>query len=304
MITLDDLLRRLQEVTGHAPKKTGDQFIAHCPVHEADGQPHRPSLKIKQGNKALLLHCFGGCSVEDICGGLGIKVADLFYDDGDGAGKPAPKATPPKTGPAAADAAPKDNGGASGRIVAEYDYCDENGVLLFQVVRLEGKRFFQRRPDPERPGQWLSNLDGTPRPLYRLQEVKAAPPTAMIFIAEGEKDCDYLVALGFVATCNSGGAMKWHTLSDDSALYGRRVAIIADKDTVGRRHAQDVARRLSGKVREIKIVEMPDGAKDASDWLDSLDGKEAEELCAALLNMAETAPAWTPETAPPEPVTI
>jgi hypothetical protein len=26
----------------------------------------------------ILLHCFGGCSVDDVCGALGVGVADLF----------------------------------------------------------------------------------------------------------------------------------------------------------------------------------------------------------------------------------
>src|SRR4051794_14313582 len=39
------------------------------------------------------------------------------------------------------------------RIVAAYDYPDENGELLFQVVRLEPKDFRQRRPDGR--GGWI-----------------------------------------------------------------------------------------------------------------------------------------------------
>jgi hypothetical protein len=33
------------------------------------------------------------------------------------------------------------------RVVCRYDYTDENGTLLYQVERLEPKRFRQRRPE-------------------------------------------------------------------------------------------------------------------------------------------------------------
>ena len=34
-----------------------------------------------------------------------------------------------------------------------YDYTDENGYLLYQIVRLEPKRFLQRYPDGG--GGWI-----------------------------------------------------------------------------------------------------------------------------------------------------
>jgi putative DNA primase/helicase len=39
-----------------------------------------------------------------------------------------------------------------GKEVAAYDYHDENGKLLYQVVRFEPKDFRQRRPN----GEWFS----------------------------------------------------------------------------------------------------------------------------------------------------
>jgi 5S rRNA maturation endonuclease (ribonuclease M5) len=123
---------------------------------------------------------------------------------------------------------------------------------------------------------------------------------AWVFVVEGEKDADNLAALGLIATTNPGGAGKWKNLTDDSALHGRRVAVIPDKDRAGLAHAQDVAARLHGKAAVVKVIDLPDGevdgrpVKDISDWVEWLDGKTAEELAAALVNMAEDAPAWTP----------
>lgn len=62
----------------HARKIGKDTWVALCPAH-----PDRhPSLTIKVGRKVpIVLKCqSNGCSVDDICGALGIKVTDLFYD--------------------------------------------------------------------------------------------------------------------------------------------------------------------------------------------------------------------------------
>jgi len=88
--------------------------------------------------------------------------------------------------------------------VAAYDYRDETGALLFQVLRYQPKDFRQRRPDGK--GGWLRNLDGVRRVPYRLPEILAADSSRIVLVSEGEKDCERLEALGLVATTNSGGA--------------------------------------------------------------------------------------------------
>lgn len=123
--------------------------------------------------------------------------------------------------------------------------------------------------------------------LYRLPELLVASPDDWIIIAEGEKDVDRLALVGLIATCNPGGAGKWSKLSDDSALHNRRVAIIADEDEAGRKHAADVAMRLQNRAREIRTLELPGPGKDASDWFDS--GGTVEELT-RLVETARAAP--------------
>jgi hypothetical protein len=159
-----------------------------------------------------------------------------------------------------------------GPIVATYDYRDAAGTLLFQACRHEpgeaGKKksFSQRRPDPDRAGAWIGNLAGVPRVLYRLPELLAAPGRA-VFVCEGEKDVDALAGLGLVATCNPLGAGKWEQGYTD-ALSGRHVVIIADKDDVGRKHAETVKAALAGTAASTVVLEMPgEQVKDSSDWL-------------------------------------
>ena len=134
-----------------------------------------------------------------------------------------------------------------------------------------------------------------PAGLYRLPQLLAADPGQWAFVVEGEKDTDNLTAAGLTATCNPMGAGKWSKLSDDSALHGRKVCIVADKDATGRNHARQVAAALHGKAAELKILELPGDGKDASDYLAA--GGTAD----ALLQLVESAAPYTPQDVVDEP---
>lgn len=55
----------------------GDGYVAKCPAHE----DRSPSLSVKLCDDGrILLHCFAGCDVEEVCGALGLKLADLMPD--------------------------------------------------------------------------------------------------------------------------------------------------------------------------------------------------------------------------------
>jgi hypothetical protein len=243
-------------------RKTGGGWQARCPAHE----DRQASLSISTGDDGrLLLHCHAGCTVEAVVGKLGLTMRDLM-PSGNGSGKHAGSSKP--------------------EIVATYDYRDEQGDLLYQVVRYDPKDFRQRKPKPG--GGWEWKIGNVRRVLYRLPQLLAAVLTAIVFIVEGEKDVDNLVKRGLVATCNAGGAdsgkgEKW--LRDFAQFFrGRRVAILPDKDGPGRKHAQWVLSTLQGTAAEIKVVELPGDGKDATDWLDA--GGTVEEL----LRLVEAAP--------------
>lgn len=54
-----------------------NNWIACCPAHD----DKQPSLAIKDaGNGMILLHCFAGCSLSDICSALNIEISDLMPD--------------------------------------------------------------------------------------------------------------------------------------------------------------------------------------------------------------------------------
>lgn len=160
-----------------------------------------------------------------------------------------------------------------GEIEETYDYTDESGVLLFQVVRLRklnGEKDFRQRRPGARSGEWTWSLGRTRRVPYRLPALTAADSSTWVHVVEGEKDADRLVAEGLVATTNLGGAGKWRP--EYSAYFrGRRVAILRDNDEAGLRRAQHVSRELSPVAAEVRIVELDDVPPkgDVSDWLDA-----------------------------------
>lgn len=68
---IDVLLSRLEKV-----KKTGSsRWIACCPAHD----DRSPSLAVRElDDGRLLLHCFGGCDVQQIVAAIGLDISDLF----------------------------------------------------------------------------------------------------------------------------------------------------------------------------------------------------------------------------------
>ena len=84
-----------------------------------------------------------------------------------------------------------------------------------------------------------------------------------VLVCEGEKDCETARALGIVATCNAGGAGKWREEYSEH-LRGKQIAIIADADEPGRKHARQVADSLSGKAEFVKVLEFAQ-AKDLNE---------------------------------------
>src|SRR5713226_5221074 len=210
--------------------------------------------KSRERDGRILLHCHAGCSTEEVLAALMIDVRDLFEDANRGR-----------------------------RLIAEYDYCDEKGELLFQVVRFEPKDFRQRRPDGN--GGWTWKLNDVRRVLYHLPDLISAHS---VIVCEGEKDCETARAMGLIATCNPHGAGKWRSEYVES-LRGKRVSVIADADEPGRKHARQMGASLYGKVESLKVMELP-GAKDLTVWVERGGTRDA------LIDLIQNAPEWKPQT--------
>jgi hypothetical protein len=167
-------------------------------------------------------------------------------------------------------------------VVRIYDYVDEAGALLFQVLRWGPKKTFsQQQPGPDKGGikrgpDGKPTMQGARYVPYHLDELVAAKARVngkpwRVYIPEGEKDVDRLRRQwGLLATCNAGGAGKWRK-EYGQHFAGAEVIILADNDDVGRKHAAQVASLLGAFPAIIKIVELGSLAEkgDVSDWIDT-----------------------------------
>lgn len=157
-----------------------------------------------------------------------------------------------------------------------YDYTDENGMFLFQVLRLHPKKFYQRRLEK---GKWVYNLNGIRKVLYRLPDVIEAEK---VFVVEGEKDADFLLyflhehlkkagytdpTITTVTTC-SGGSGAWKE-EYNKYFNNKEVYIIPDNDKPGLKLANNVACGIFQESRSVKIILLPNlhEGGDISDWL-------------------------------------
>jgi hypothetical protein len=264
-----DFLGRLK---GHKPHATEPhKWEALCPAHD---DQHR-SLSVGVGKEGqVLLHCFAGCTAQEIVAALDLTMRDLF-----------PRGPESHRG-----------NGAAGKpkITAVYPYVDEEGEPLFEVCRIEPgpdgkpKTFRQRKPD----GTW--NVAGVRPVPYRLPRLLAAPTGTTIYVVEGEKDVHTLEALGLVGTTNAAGAGKWKPELNEH-FRDRDVAILPDNDEPGRRHARSVAAQLRGVAASVKVVQLPGLAEkqDVTDWV--LAGGTREKLLALVEGCGEAEVAGPPE---------
>ena len=238
MSLFDQVLARLPQA-----KKDGEWYTSLCPSHEANGNGHHASLRLRPATKGadgVIVCCMAGCSRDDLQGALqltdaGAKTSTndantfLFYvlnrDDP----------------------------------VATYDYTDENGKLLFQKLRFVPKRFVQRAAN----GTY--KLDGVRRVLYHLPEVLAADE---VVVTEGEKGADALRSIGLTATCASGGAGKWRADYAES-LKGKRVIVCPDNDEQGRKHGEIVIAALRRAKVECCTLKLP-GLPEKGDPYDAV----------------------------------
>lgn len=275
-------------------RRSGSAWSARCPFHE----DRNPSLTIKKSHAK----CFAGCTPTS-----GNSVFDCFDLAVAATGGSFPETVKfladmasitleqPTQGSTKSKALR--NGGdrrmsshPAGEIVAQYDYVDESENLLFQVVRFEPKSFRQRRLSEA--GQWIWNIDGVRRVLYRLPEVIAAQS---VVFCEGEKDVDNLrphLPSDWAATTAPGGAGKWNA-DYSHVLAGKDVVVIPDNDNPGLSHLDLLTTELKGRVRSLRVIFLDNvglqstPVKDISDYLTALSAAgEPARVVSSLLGSA------------------
>ena len=235
--------------------------MARCPCHDDKKQ----SLSIGRGQKGVVLKCQAGCDTREIIARVGLKPADLFYE----------QHSKTQERP---------------QIVATYNY--PGGV---QKLRYSDKHFGWRQPDGK--GGWIWNRRGVKPSLYISGELSDG-----IAVVEGEKDADNLHRLGWDAVSGADGAGpgKWKPEYTEQ-LKGLSVCIFQDNDDVGKAYAQETAAALHDACKSVYLFDLSKVWPDIplhGDVSDLIEKFGDEKACEMIAQLATSTPEWEPPKEP------
>lgn len=146
---------------------------------------------------------------------------------------------------------------------AVYPYVDENGELLYEILRRkgDGNPYLVRSYDLK--GKEMYKLpEGIKLVPYNLPEViKAIKNKQIIWITEGESKVEDLRKLGFVGTtCAFAGPEKWNERYSEFLRGAKGIVVIQDNDFNGERFAENTLESLVNALdkEEVSILKLSD----------------------------------------------
>ena len=144
-------------------------------------------------------------------------------------------------------------------------------------------------------------VEECPPILYRLPELReemVQDDRGIIYLEEGEKNVDTLVAWSCIATTNSGGAGNWRPEHAEE-LRGADVVVVEHNDESGRQRTQTIGASLQDIAKRVRVLRWPqywsgctDGG-DVTDWRDKAGGT-AEKF----FEIVDKLPDWKPPDNP------
>lgn len=259
-MTTQDILSRLNGV-----RKSGGGYIARCPAHEDKRQSL--SISIGKGGRTLL-KCHAGCSTEAIVEAMGLRAKDLF------------------------DTSPLAPKSKKRELVTEYIY--PNNTKKQRYCMEDGSKTFCWMH--QTASGWQKGRGSAPHCLY----CASGGDESVIFVTEGEKDCDTLARLGYTAVTGENGAGPGKWLDEyTQKLTGQVVVILPDCDETGRAYAEECAAALHGVTQSVRVCDISTvwqeapAHSDISDMTEALGPKEAEKRLWQLVNNAKK---WEPKS--------
>lgn len=263
---------------------SGGNYSAQCPSHADD----RASLCITEnGNGDALLFCQAGCGTDKVVASINLRMSDLFAGEsmaiaGDGGSAPHVGAN--------GSANSKHHAGGRTNGAIDYEVRDIAGAVVAVHHRRTlpdgGKTMWWSRPGVPKG---LGGMRVQDIPLYGTHLLPAAPPEVPRIIVEGEKSATALQLRSLLALSTVTGASKTPSADVLACLAGSDVVLWPDNDEPGRMHMLELAVKLRGVAKSVRIVDLTkwDGIKPKDDAAD-FRGTD-DELC-ALLDLAPPAP--------------
>ena len=251
-------------------RREGDHYKAKCPVCQKAGH-----LYITPSGDTIKVYCQKcGAKAEDIAGALGISMAELLH------GKDV-SALPNNTNKQLTEQREHIYRNADGstfgkKTVKKYDNGKKE--CFWELYTANG---------------WRKGLQRQTAPIYGADKLTAQPDAGM-FVVEGEKDCDTLVSLDYLAvSLPNGASQKTWPAEYTAAFIGRDVVIITDNDDAGAEYGQFVAEHINSVAASVKVVPAtaiwPD-VKQKGDITDIIEALGADEAMSRLQGaMARTA---------------
>lgn len=319
MMPVDRVLSALRE-RGCVPKRNGKGWQARCPAHD----DREPSLSIDAGGDGrALVNCFAGCTVDDVCGALGIGKIDLFPDRGDGYTCGIPKQSSSSPKPTGRREAQGDGDGRvfatareavaelerrHGKRSATWTYTDAGGDPVGLVIRWNkpvGKKDLRPVSRAADGSKWIIGGMPTPRPLYRLPDLLATKAGDHVYVVEGEPAAEAARSIGLTATTSPHGC-KSASKGDWTPLAGREVVIAPDYDDAGDQYAENVARLVTASgAKSVCIIRLADlwaAMPEGGDLVDLIEHRRGDEVDASairreVVDLAAHSDLWTPSEA-------
>lgn len=267
-----------------------DKWRASCPCgrnHKNADKNQSLTVEYDREKETLLVYCFTGCSVAEICQETGCSVSDLFI------GK----------NPAGFISWFAEKNGLT--FVESYSYCYgsyNDGLCKVRFRQPDGTKDFRWicEDDTKKSG-FAMHHSGTHR-LYVAGNIN----NNTVFVVEGEKDANTVhnlinataVSAENGASRTTGG--KWRA-EYNQQLTGKNVYILWDNDDIGKEFALVEAQQIAQAAAAVFLLDLPQAWQDCPEKADITDYVKAvgpEEAAQTLAEMIANAEEYTAPDAP------
>jgi hypothetical protein len=202
-----------------------------CPGHGREGE-HAVALAVHVGRRGAVIHCFAGCTLDEVLGSLALRRVHLFSP---------PQCTPAlharlkltgiKFPPPKSPGTPEQRGL---KFEAHHYYGEGHRKERLRHP-VTGEKAISWESRDER-GAWIPGLRGVKEadlPLYHETDLRLAIGAGdVIVLCESESSVDALIGCGLYASTWAGGAAS-PPRRIQAVLGGANVVIVPDYDTAG-----------------------------------------------------------------------